>query len=220
MKFTLANAKLLLDVIERSVRIESKLDALIFNQQGFQGAVMSKFDELVAEAQAARAAAEASAAAATAALDAVKGFQPAVDAFEARITKLLKDIISPADLQKVDDAIAELRASAAVSKKAAEDAAAAAAAATSATTDAGDNTDEGATLADTFSNVALFTAALDTYTGGSAVTLDSQDGAGAVEVKAGTTPALAYFLQADGTVSNVDPTGGAAGGAARSRARR
>ena len=190
--------------------IDQRLNLILTNQ----GHIMQKIDELVTEAKAARAAAEASATAATAALDAVRGFQPAVDAFEARITQLLKDIISPEDLAKVDDAIAELRASAAVSKKAAEDAAAAAAAAASATTDAGDNTDEGATLASTFTDMDAFTAALLLYTGGTAVMLD-----GAL-VKDGSGEPLTYFTQSDGTISNVDPTAsGASGGAARSRRR-
>jgi len=194
MKFTLADALLIAD-------LKRTIEDIRRDQLTFQGQIMSKFDDLVTEAKAARAAADASAAAAAAALEATKNFQPAVDAFEKRITDLLKKIISPADMQKVDDALAELQAAAATSKKSAQDSADAAAKAVASSADAADNTDEAASLATTFPDKASFDAAVTGYDGGFAVTLDG------TQVLAGDAPALDYFTHsADGHIDMTGPT--------------
>lgn len=62
-------------------------------------------------------------------------------------------------------------------------------------------------LLNSYASKADFDAAVLAYNGPEAVTIDIGDGTGAIEVKAGTTPALAYYTHsADGSVSTLGPT--------------
>lgn len=126
--------------------------------------------------------------------EAVNTIPPAIDKMEARITALLKQVISPAQLQQVKDAVAALRTTATAAADAAAKAAAAAA-------DAADETDEATVLATSFPDRAAFDAGVAAYTGVAGVNLDGNT------VKGGETPFLEYFTHsADGHIDTTGPT--------------
>lgn len=118
---------------------------------------------------------------------AVSKIPPAIDKFEARITELLKKIITPAQMQQVKDAVAELRGVVST--------------ADAAVADAADETDEATVLATSFPDRAAFDAAVAAYTGVAGVNLDG------ATVKGGEVPFLEYFTHsADGHIDTTGPT--------------
>lgn len=58
-------------------------------------------------------------------------------------------------------------------------------------------------LAASYADRTSFNEAVSNYQGPEAVTLDLGDGSAASAVKGGTDPALAYFVQADGSISTT-----------------